>query len=77
METSSVLATTVAFQCLRMVDAPGSHPCVGAGVRYLLSAYDANAQIWPIVPPEVDDAPHAPWWNYDGTEKGFGPCPSR
>lgn len=72
MEASSVLATTVAFQYLRRVNAPGSDPLVGAGIRYLRDTFDAQAQIWPIVPPEVDEAPHAPWWNHAGTEKAFG-----
>ena len=31
-----------------------------------------SRQIWPIVPPEVDDAPHAPWWNYENSAETFG-----
>jgi hypothetical protein len=63
---SSVIATTVAFQRLREVRAPSDHPIVADGCRYLRSAYDAKRINWPIIPPNVDEAPHAPWWVYDG-----------
>ena len=26
----------------------------------------------PIIPPEVDEAPHAPWWNYENSAENFG-----
>jgi hypothetical protein len=63
---SSVIATSVAFQRLREVGAPANHPLVVNGCRYLRKQYDAARQNWPIIPPNIDDAPHAPWWAYDG-----------
>ena len=36
-----------------------------------MGAFDADRQRWPIVPPEVEAAPHAPWWNYAETEQTF------
>ena len=41
-------------------------------MRYLLGVYDESRQVWPIIPPEVEDAPHAPWWDYASSEAGFG-----
>ena len=71
MDASSVITTTVAFQYLRRVGAPDDNALVRGGIRYLLDTYDADARTWPIIPPEVEDAPHAPWWNYEGIEKRF------
>jgi hypothetical protein len=61
---SSVLATTVAFQHLRALDAPADHPLVRGGMDYLMATYDSEIEAWPIIPPNVDEAPHAPWWAY-------------
>lgn len=61
---SSVVATTVALQIMREVKAPSNHPLVKNAVKYLLQTFDPAAMVWPIVPPNTDDAPHAPWWNY-------------
>ncbi len=69
---SSVIATTVAFQHFRSLGAPAVHPVVRKAIAYLRNAYDASRQVWPIIPPEVENAPHAPWWDYAGSEAGFG-----
>ena len=69
---SSVIATTVAFQNFRSLRVPADHPMVRRAIEYLLEAYDVSRQVWPIIPPEVEDAPHAPWWDYAGSEAGFG-----
>ena len=69
---SSVIATTVAFQNFRSLGVPVDHPMVRRGLTYLLDTYDESRQVWPIVPPEVEDAPHAPWWDYSNSEAGFG-----
>jgi hypothetical protein len=61
---SSALATTTALQILRELGVESDHALVQGAMRYLLSIYDADHQIWPIIPPNVDDAPHAPWWVY-------------
>jgi hypothetical protein len=63
---SSVIATTVAFQWLRQLDTPAEHPLVVNGCRYLREQYHADHLNWPIIPPHIDDAPHAPWWQYNG-----------
>ena len=69
---SSAIATTIGFQIFREIQAPASHILVQKGIRYFIDAYDESEQVWHIVPPEVDDAPHAPWWNYESTTESFG-----
>ncbi len=61
---SSVLATTVGLQVLREFDAPADYPLVRGALRYLLQTYNPAAEAWSIIPPNTDDAPHAPWWAY-------------
>jgi len=69
---SSVLATTIALGILREIGATEDTPGLPAALTYLMDSYDVARERWPIVPPEVEDAPHAPWWTYDGTEEAFG-----
>jgi hypothetical protein len=63
---SSVIATTLAFQRFRAFNTPPQHPLVVKTCRYLLNTYDAAHLNWPIIPPNIDDAPHAPWWVHNG-----------
>ncbi len=69
---SSAVATQVAFNILREVDAPSNTPIVQRAVQYLLESFDTARQVWPIVPAAVEDAPHAWWWNYADIERNFG-----
>ncbi|HEX2908793.1 MAG TPA: hypothetical protein VHO69_18120 [Phototrophicaceae bacterium] len=62
LKDSSVIATTIAFQRFREIHAPADHPLIVKACRYLLDTYEAARLNWPIIPPNVDDAPHAPWW---------------
>ena len=73
---SSVIATSVAFQHLREVNAPADHPIVANGCRYLRESYNATTANWEIIPSNVDDAPHAPWWVY-GEELSHSPVNPR
>lgn len=61
---SSAIATTIAFQIFRELSPPDDHPLVAGGCAYLRDSFDAAHGIWWIVPPNVDDAPHAPWWTH-------------
>ena len=70
---SSAIATTVGFQVLREIRAPArSRTLVRKGIEYFVATYDESRQVWPIIPPEVDEAPHAPWWNYENSVETFG-----
>jgi len=61
---STAIATGTALQILRRVKAPADHPMVRDAVAYLAKTVDRAQGVWPIVGPEVDEAPHAPWWRY-------------
>jgi hypothetical protein len=61
---SSVIATTIAFQKFRELAVSASHPMVQKAANYLLSQYDSVNKIWCNIPATIDDAPHAPWWEY-------------
>jgi hypothetical protein len=39
---------------------------VGA-IDWLTGALDRDAGVWPIVGPDVEQAPHAPWWSWSPT----------
>ena len=69
---SSAIATTVGFQVLREIRAPVGHALVRKGIEYFVATYDESRQVWPIIPPEVNEAPHAPWWNYESSAESFG-----
>jgi hypothetical protein len=70
---SSVITTTVGLQVLRDLGALEDHPLVRGAMRYLLETYDPEIEAWPIIPPNVDDAPHAPWWAYsENLAEGWG-----
>lgn len=76
---SSVIATTMAFGLLRLLNAPADHPLVRSGMRYYLATYDIAGRRWPMAFADVEDAPHAPWWTYaelKRTFNGFGLNPT-
>lgn len=68
---SSVIATITAFDILRRIRADEDTPGLPAALAYLVGAYDVERERWPIIPPEVEDAPHAPWWGYEDSEENF------
>ena len=69
---SSAIATTVGFQILREIRASANHPLVRKGIEYFVATHDASRGVWPIIPSEVQEAPHAPWWNYQSSAETFG-----
>lgn len=68
---SSAVATQQGLNMLREVGADSSEPMVQRAVAYLLATLDHTRLRWEIVPPAVEDAPHAPWWTY-GESAGSG-----
>ena len=70
-EASSVVATTVALDILRRVGATEETSGLPAALVYLMDNYDVETERWPIISPAVEDAPHAPWWEYAASEESF------
>jgi len=68
---SSVITTSVGLYILREIGALFEEPMVQAAIEYLLANYDNNEEVWPIIPPEIEDAPHAPWWSYQDSAENF------
>lgn len=66
LNASSILATTVGLQILGEISASSNETLVQAAMRYLMNAYEAENQVWPIIPRHNNDFPHAPWWHDDG-----------
>jgi hypothetical protein len=61
---SSALATSIGLRLLAQSGAPGDHQMVIEAVRWLDDKMDRTRGVWPIVGPDVDLAPHAPWWGW-------------
>ena len=68
---SSAVATALGLHLLREVKATAGQPIVQRAINYLLDTFDDERQVWPIIPPEVEDAPHAPWWSYADSAQNF------
>jgi hypothetical protein len=62
---SSAICTSVALQVMAEITPPADHPLVLAAMAYLVRTHDAAAGVWQQVPPNVGDAPHAPWWEHN------------
>jgi len=61
--TSSALCTEMGLRYLAAHCIPADHPMVAAAVKYLLESFNAETQVWRVVPEDVNDLPHAPWWH--------------
>lgn len=59
---STVLATSVALQCMVRTKVDPYHPLVGGAMRFILDTYDMRTKNWPLVTEEAKKAPCAPWW---------------
>ena len=69
---SSAYLTTIALRILREVGATAKDGIVQRTIEYLVSSYDPESSVWPIVPAAVDSAPHATWWNFEKTSADSG-----
>ncbi len=66
MPFSSVAASNMAINILESIrDEEVKSTLIEDIVNYLESVYDEKSDCWEIVPKEVDNYPHAVWWNYD------------
>lgn len=64
LDQSSAICTSIALQILYEVHSPGASTLVADTLRYLLDTFDESLHVWPIIPPNDNTAPHAPWWDY-------------
>jgi hypothetical protein len=64
LNDSSVAVTMSALHRMREIGADVDHPVVAGACRYLLDTVEGLD--WPIIPRNIDDAPHAPWWVIGG-----------
>ena len=69
---STAVATWMAFKFIEEVDPAEMDPILQGGLRYLITTYDRERNGWAIVRPEVDEYPHAPWWDYKVAMNHFG-----
>lgn len=63
---ASVLATLTALDIARQHGLPGDHAVVARACGWLLDRVETDAagrRVWPFLPPEAQDSPHAPWWD--------------
>lgn len=67
---ASVYAATVALQTLRELGSDASDPLVDGALRYLATHYDRRQRAWPMVPADLESAPHAPWWELEDDLSG-------
>jgi hypothetical protein len=61
--SSSALCTEMGLRYLMEWGVPADHPMVQAAVKYLLHSFDAESQVWRVIPEDANDHPHAPWWH--------------
>lgn len=67
---STVYSTSQGLFILREVGATAEEPIVKKVIQYVLDNYDAENSIWPIIPKEALESPHASHWD-DIIEKEF------
>jgi len=70
-QVSSAIATSQALGMLHRLGAPAQSAQVQGAIAYLISHFDAEVLVWPIVPPEIEAAPHAPWWAVASSAETF------
>jgi len=68
LPASSSIATTIAFQILDGIKEKDEE-MVCSAVKFYENTFDQDRNGWWAVPSQVNDYPHAPWWNYDTQKK--------
>ena len=66
---SSCIATSDAFRYLDEANVFLEHPFYLDGIQFFVKTFDAEYKGWEQTPPDVNDAPHAPWWDCDADKK--------
>lgn len=72
MPNSSIVATNIAIEVLGQIrDQEKSMPFVKDIVSFLESQYDKSKDGFKLVTKEVDNYPHAVWWNFENYDTNF------
>lgn len=66
---SSPMASSIAFQVIAEIEGEGAAELIQSGIRYFERSFVQERKGWFAVPVEVNDHPHAPWWNYNKDEE--------
>ncbi len=75
-DVSSVLATNLALEILKEVDdCPAKEAMFKKAVWFLESKFDAKRHQFEFVPDEIQNFPHADWWNDPSVFGYFNPTP--
>jgi hypothetical protein len=63
--TSSALATALGLRLLAEMGCSARDPLVCGAVRFLLTTFVPEKQVWRVAPYDTNAYPHAPWWHDD------------
>lgn len=61
--SSSALATEIALRTLVELGVSAENPMVQTAITYLLKTLNQRTKTWRVVPLDVNQFPHAPWWH--------------
>lgn len=62
---SSPMATSIGLRYLSKIDnSDRSQNMIAKAIQYLESTFDSNRNGWYSVPSDVNNFPHAPWWEF-------------
>lgn len=65
LKASSPIVTSIGLQYCKDIDATEQEDIVSEAIKYLLSTYEKEYGYWPYTFLDVNEEPHAPWWNLD------------
>lgn len=67
---STPMATSIGLRILdSLAESPEKQAMITKTDSYLLESYNSSRNGWLAVPKEVNNYPHAPWWEYDPETK--------
>ncbi|MHA1962314.1 MAG: hypothetical protein ACW99U_19085 [Candidatus Thorarchaeota archaeon] len=68
LRASSPMATSVGLQYCMELEVDDGDPIVASAIEYLVSTYNFDSSYWPQTFMDVNEEPHAPWWNLEKIE---------
>lgn len=73
---SSPIQTWVATEIIKGLKMNPVEPIILNTLHYLEQSFNTKSNKWPLLYPENDRYPHAPWWSYRIVEDDFNPSAS-